>query len=358
MELAVDQLRAFISYSRKDISFVQRLASELSSNGYLPDFDQSQLDQHNISTGISAEDEWWTRLEEMMAVAEAIVFVVSSSSVASRICDEEIAFARSLGKRVVPVLCETLDLNKLPPRLAALNIKISFVGEFDRPFQQLAAALETDVTWHREAARIASLAHRWVTKGKPTDQLVRGEELTHAQNWAAGRPSSVSAISDLVMDYLSSSSQRDSEDRLINQIQAERYLAQYRLTEPMVRAEIAIREIGRTQLSKYDHGQSDIEIAFLNELRSLLGSEKLWHAKPAEHVGSTGPSGGHLEIFRFPCCGATFADPRSNGPHDPPSQFRHGGCQDIPERIRYKPTDKEFAWYNSKLVEFYRENKE
>lgn len=352
----MDKVRAFISYSRKDKLFVQRLSTELSASGFTPDFDQSQIDPQNISTGISAEDEWWKRLEEMMAVADAIVFVVSPSSAASKVCDEEIAFARSLGKRIVPILCEPFDLSKLPPRLAALNIKISFDGEFERPLQQLITALETDVSWHRESSRIVSLSHRWATNGNPSDQLLRGDELTRAQNWAASRPSGAPAISDLVLGYLSASSERDSEERLINQIQAERYVSQFRLTEAMVRAEIDIRESERTPLSKYDNGKSDIEAAFLNELRALLGSKKLWHAMPAEHVGGTGPSGGHLEIFRFPCCGKTFADPRSNGPHDPPSQFRHGGCEDIPEKIRYKSTDPQFAWFTSKLVENYDKN--
>lgn len=292
----------------------------------------------------------------MMVSADVIIFIVSPSSVASRICDEEIAFARSLGKRLVPILCNPFDFEKLPPRLAALNIKISFAEEFDRPLKQLCDVLDTDIAWHRESTRIVSLSYRWQSNGKPKDQLLLGNELATAQTWAAIRPSNAPAIPDLVLEFLSSSAEKDKEDRLLQQIQAERYVAQYRLTEPMVRAEIAIREAGRTPLTKYDNGEADIQTAFLMELRSLLGSEKLWHQQPAQHLQTTDAFDGYLEVFRFPCCGATFADPRSNGPTDLPSQFRQGGCQDIPESIRYKSSDETFSWYKSMLVEFHEKN--
>ena len=90
--------RVFLSYSRKDGAFTHRLAGALAARGYEPDFDQSSRDPSNVSTGISAEDEWWQRLQDMIAAADAMVFIVSPDSAASRVCDEEIAYARGIGK--------------------------------------------------------------------------------------------------------------------------------------------------------------------------------------------------------------------------------------------------------------------
>ena len=96
--------RVFLSYSRKDEAFTPRLAAALEGRGYAPDFDQSARDPANVETGIAAEDEWWQRLKDMIAAADVMVFIVSPDSAASRVCDEEIAYARALGKRIIPIL--------------------------------------------------------------------------------------------------------------------------------------------------------------------------------------------------------------------------------------------------------------
>jgi hypothetical protein len=50
-----------------------------------------------------------------------MVFIVSPDGAASEVCDQEIAYARNLGKRIVPVLLRPIDFAKAPPKLSALN---------------------------------------------------------------------------------------------------------------------------------------------------------------------------------------------------------------------------------------------
>ena len=90
--------RVFLSYSRKDGDFTARLAVALEARGYTADYDRSPGDPANIATGIAAEDEWWQRLRDMIAAADVMVFIVSPDSAASKVCDEEIAYARGIGK--------------------------------------------------------------------------------------------------------------------------------------------------------------------------------------------------------------------------------------------------------------------
>jgi hypothetical protein len=98
--------RVFLSYSRKDLDFVIWLSSALGRHGCSTDFDRSTDNPSNIATGISAEDAWWTRLEEMITSAEVMIFVVSPDSIQSKVCSEEIAFAQTIGKRIIPVLMQ------------------------------------------------------------------------------------------------------------------------------------------------------------------------------------------------------------------------------------------------------------
>jgi hypothetical protein len=77
--------RVFLSYSRGDRAFAERLAASLTARGFVADWDQASTDPDNITTGISAEDEWWARLQQMIIAADVVVFVVSPDSAASKV---------------------------------------------------------------------------------------------------------------------------------------------------------------------------------------------------------------------------------------------------------------------------------
>ena len=158
------RLRVFISYSRADGVFVTRLSQALESVGYVVDFDRSPRNTGDVDAGISAEDEWWQRLQVMIAAADVMVFAVSAlTRQAHASGDEEIAYARSLSKRVIPLLWRDIDFRVAPPRLAALNVKISFANldEFDAALNSLVQALDRDVVWLREQTRLTVAATAW-----------------------------------------------------------------------------------------------------------------------------------------------------------------------------------------------------
>ena len=208
--------RVFLSYSRKDGDFTRRLAEALEARGYTPDYDRSLADPANIATGIAAEDEWWQRLQDMIAAAEIMVFIVSPDSAASKVCDEEIAYARGIGKRLVPILWRAIDFAKAPPRLSALNMKIDFTGDSDAAFaaalDQLCAALDLDVAWHRENRRLTELALKWDAGARPADSLMRPADIKAAERLLERRPRSAEPPPALLGDYLDASRARIEEE--------------------------------------------------------------------------------------------------------------------------------------------------
>lgn len=189
-EAAADsRLAVFISYSRRDAPFVQQLAQALTDNGYLADFDRSQRDPSNVAFGIAAEDEWWPRLQQMIAAADVMVFVVSPDSAASKVCDDEIEYARAVGKRIIAILHRPIDFAAAPKLLAALNVKIDFSEQGRTPWSDalaaLRAALDVNVQWVREHTRIGTLALEW---DKGAASLLRDEPLAAAERWISQRP--------------------------------------------------------------------------------------------------------------------------------------------------------------------------
>jgi hypothetical protein len=66
--------KIFISYSRKDIAFVNQLDAALKARGFEPLIDR---------TDIYAFEEWWSRIEALIARADVVVFVLSPDAVGS-----------------------------------------------------------------------------------------------------------------------------------------------------------------------------------------------------------------------------------------------------------------------------------
>src|SRR3974390_3180368 len=64
--------KVFISYSRKDIAFADRLEGALKTRGFEPLIDR---------TDIYAFEEWWKRIEALIGQADTVVFVLSPDAV-------------------------------------------------------------------------------------------------------------------------------------------------------------------------------------------------------------------------------------------------------------------------------------
>src|ERR1700730_3474674 len=134
-DAAVEQMdqskaKVFISYSRKDMAFADRLEAALKARGFEPLIDR---------TDIYAFEKWWERIEALVARADSIVFVLSPEAVGSEVALVEVAFAASLNKRFAPVVWHRVDDKLVPEELAKLNF-IFFDDEtqFDDRAEQLA----------------------------------------------------------------------------------------------------------------------------------------------------------------------------------------------------------------------------
>jgi hypothetical protein len=145
----------------------------------------------------------------MIEAADVIVFVASQDSAASKVCDEEIAYARNLRKRIIPILCRSIDFAKAPARLAALNVKVSFIEgsstTFDSGLDQLCAELDVDVGWHRESRRLVQLAVRWDTEGRSADHLMSSADIGACERNFQTRPLSADPPAPLLADFLHAS---------------------------------------------------------------------------------------------------------------------------------------------------------
>jgi hypothetical protein len=172
--------KVFISYSRKDMAFADRLELALKARGFSPAIDRSE---------IYAFEEWWKRIEALITQADTVVFVLSPDSVASEVALKEVSFAASLNKRFAPIVCRRVDSKAVPQALAKLNF-IFFDDEarFEENADRLAQALDTDIDWIRQHTEIGQEARQWSLANRPNGLLLRSPALEGAERWIAARP--------------------------------------------------------------------------------------------------------------------------------------------------------------------------
>lgn len=172
--------RVFISYSRKDMAFADRLEAALKVRGFEVLIDRQE---------IYAFEDWWKRIEALLSRADTVVFVLSPDAVKSDVALKEVAHAASLNKRFAPIVCRRVEDGAIPEALQRLNFIFFDDSErFDASANRLADALQTDIVWIRDHTKFGEAAHEWMLAGRPSGLLLRTPALEMAEYWMASRP--------------------------------------------------------------------------------------------------------------------------------------------------------------------------
>src|SRR5215211_7684757 len=119
----------FISYSRAQTPFVDRLADQLEAVGF-----SLWLDYHNL---IPARP-WFPQIEAGIDGAEVVLLIVSKESMTSKNVEPEWKRALDRGKRILLLI---FDAVPLPPGLQTCDW-VDFRDNYKGAFQQLVNRLE------------------------------------------------------------------------------------------------------------------------------------------------------------------------------------------------------------------------
>jgi hypothetical protein len=172
--------RIFISYSRKDMAFADRLETALKARGF-----DTLIDR----TEIYAFEDWWKRIEALIGRADTVVFVLSPDAVSSDVALKEVAHAASINKRFAPIVCRRVDDGAIPEALRRLNfIFFDDQAGFEASADKLNEALRTDIGWIRQHTEFGEAARHWSTAGRSSGLLLRSPALEEAERWIASRP--------------------------------------------------------------------------------------------------------------------------------------------------------------------------
>jgi formylglycine-generating enzyme required for sulfatase activity len=126
--------QVFISYSRKDLPFVEHLAADLKEAGLDVWYDVSRL---------GGGSRWRIEIENALKKSQYVIVVLSPDSVTSEWVEREILFASNLKRKIIPLMYRQCDL---PLNYVNLNY-IDVRGEnYAQNFNALLMALDLDAT--------------------------------------------------------------------------------------------------------------------------------------------------------------------------------------------------------------------
>ncbi len=170
----------FLSYSRRDGEFVHRLSTALDVRGK-----DVWLDTGSIADG----EVFPQAIRSAIETSDAFLFVITPEAVSSAYCEQEVSYARELGKRIVPVLRRSVPDSEIPPEIRERNwIPFTEDIEFDSAADRVVQALDTDLEHRKEHTRWLVKAIEWDSEGRDRSFLLRGSELKAAENWLARTP--------------------------------------------------------------------------------------------------------------------------------------------------------------------------
>ena len=92
--------KVFISYSRKDREFAQKLAVAMAN---------LQIETWVDWDDIPPTADWWSQIETGIEESDAFLFLLSPDSSVSQVCGQEIEHAVKNNKRMLPLVVRDID---------------------------------------------------------------------------------------------------------------------------------------------------------------------------------------------------------------------------------------------------------
>jgi len=189
----------FVSYSRKDKPFIQKVVANLTAAGrdVWVDWDD-----------IPPSADWREEIRQGINASDIFLCCVSPHFARSEECSIEVLHAASQHKRFVPILyrelTEPADRDKLHSAVRDHNwvYMRESQDDFATAFQKVLEAMDTDLAHVKMHTRLLVRAGDWEKQNRDESLLLRGKELVEAESWLAQSAAKHPEATPLHADYI------------------------------------------------------------------------------------------------------------------------------------------------------------
>ncbi|MBE9111409.1 TIR domain-containing protein [Nodosilinea sp. LEGE 07298] len=170
--------QAFLCHSDQDQAAADQLRRSLLRQG---------ITVWNYRTDIQTSQDYTSAIGQGIEEADNVVFVLSPHSAQSPYCQQELAQAIALNKRVIPVLAAPVEPELVPEGLRTIqHIDLTDntqASDYAADESQLFRQLNTDAAYHTEHKTWLVQALKWQRQQQNPTLLLRGYNLRRAESW-------------------------------------------------------------------------------------------------------------------------------------------------------------------------------
>lgn len=170
--------QVFLSFSEKNRPIMERIRRDLMRYGVTvwtnkADIKMGSEFQREINAGIEGADN--------------LVYLLSSDSLDSQYCQQEVTYALKLNKRTISLLIEPMDLDKVPSEIRSLQFldltAFDEEAEYRECFDKLLKNLAEDAAYYEAHKTLLVKALKWCEQNRNFSILLRGYNLDRYQTW-------------------------------------------------------------------------------------------------------------------------------------------------------------------------------
>jgi WD40 repeat protein len=197
----------FISYSRKDKQFVEKMYDALTFRGR-----ETWIDWESIEW----TEDWWQKIERGIEGANTFVFVISPDSIASEVCRQEIDHAEKHNKRLIPILWRDVPVEEISKALRKLNW--AFLREeddFENGLAKLLKVMDTDLEHVRTHTRLLERAIEWDREERNQSFVLREDDLKRSQIWLVQAEQKEPKPTELQREFIRASQANEKATRIV-----------------------------------------------------------------------------------------------------------------------------------------------
>ncbi|MEO1288655.1 MAG: toll/interleukin-1 receptor domain-containing protein [Chloroflexota bacterium] len=231
--MATNNAHVFISYSRRNIDFAKLLFRELNKSKR-----DVWVDWEDIPRGA----DWLQEIYSGIDNADTFIFLVSEHSLASEICNRELAYALQHNKKIIPLILQEInedvhqrvatkwqstDWNRTAQSnwnaLKHINwIFFNNPAKYNSEFQALLNTVDQDLFHIKTHTRLLVRAQEWHNAERNPSSLLQGDDLISAEFWLKTYAEADPIPTQLHKEFIQASREQENdnlayEKRLQNQ---------------------------------------------------------------------------------------------------------------------------------------------
>jgi hypothetical protein len=187
--------QVFLGYAQEDRETMVQIRSSLMRHGITV-----WTSQTDIKTG----GEFKQAINRGVEGADNLVYLLSPEALNSEYCQEELAQALSLNKRIISVLVKTTDLATIPKELQELQfLDLTAEEEFQKNLDKLIKELRENAVYYERHKVLLVKALKWQEQNRNPSILLRGYNLEHYKSWLeVARTKNLHPPTDLQVQFI------------------------------------------------------------------------------------------------------------------------------------------------------------